>query len=71
MMSPSNRVSPEASAPVKIWMLCWMPVSRLSNEIVNGSPFADRKWLLHTADAHRLYAKLGFGAPSERLMERQ
>ena len=43
----------------------------LAREIVDGSPFADRKWLLHTADAHGLYAKLGFGAPSERLLERQ
>ncbi len=26
--------------------------------------------LLHTRDMHRLYAKVGFGAPGERLMER-
>jgi GNAT superfamily N-acetyltransferase len=43
----------------------------LVREVVDGSPFADRKWLLHTADAHHLYAKLGFGTPSERVMERQ
>jgi GNAT superfamily N-acetyltransferase len=43
----------------------------LVREIVEGSPFADRKWLLHTADAHELYAKLGFGPPSERVLERQ
>ena len=43
----------------------------LVRETVDGSPFADRKWLLHTADAHGLYAKLGFGAPSERVLERQ
>jgi GNAT superfamily N-acetyltransferase len=43
----------------------------LVREIVDGSPFADRKWLLHTADAHELYAKLGFGPPSERVLERQ
>ena len=28
------------------------------------------KWLLHTRDMHRLYAKLGFVEPGERLMER-
>jgi ribosomal protein S18 acetylase RimI-like enzyme len=42
----------------------------LVREAVDGSPFADRKWLLHTGDAHGLYKKLGFGEPSERLMER-
>jgi hypothetical protein len=29
------------------------------------------KWLLHTRDAHELYRRFGFGAPSERVMERQ
>jgi ribosomal protein S18 acetylase RimI-like enzyme len=43
----------------------------LVKEAVDGSPFADRKWLLHTGDAYDLYKKLGFGAPSERLMERE
>ena len=40
-------------------------------EIVERSPFADRKWLLHTADAHGLYARFGFAPPSERVLERQ
>ncbi len=43
----------------------------LVREIVEGSPFADRRWLLHTADAHGLYARFGFGPPSERVLERQ
>jgi GNAT superfamily N-acetyltransferase len=43
----------------------------LVREMVDGSAFADRKWLLHTGDAHALYAKLGFGPPSDRLMERK
>lgn len=43
----------------------------LVKEAVDGSPYADCKWLLHTSDAHGLYRKLGFGAPSERLMERE
>jgi GNAT superfamily N-acetyltransferase len=43
----------------------------LVREMVEGSPWADQKWLLHTRDAHSLYRRLGFGAPSERLMERQ
>ena len=42
----------------------------LVRELVEASPLAERKWLLHTRDAHGLYAKLGFGPPSERLMER-
>ena len=37
---------------------------------VEEGPYADRRWLLHTRDAHGLYAKLGFGKPGERLMER-
>ena len=28
------------------------------------------RWILGTRDAHELYAKLGFGPPSERIMER-
>jgi GNAT superfamily N-acetyltransferase len=42
----------------------------LVREIVDGSPFANVRWLLHTADAHDLYAQIGFGEPGERLMER-
>jgi GNAT superfamily N-acetyltransferase len=36
---------------------------------VEEGPFADRRWILHTADAHGLYARFGFG-PGERLLER-
>ena len=43
----------------------------LVREMVEGSPWADRKWLLHTRDAHELYRRFGFGEPSERVMERQ
>ena len=42
----------------------------LVREIVDGGPHADVAWPLHTADAHGLYAQLGFLQPSERLMER-
>ena len=38
--------------------------------MVENGPYAGCKWLLHTADAHGLYGKFGFGPPSERLMER-
>ena len=37
---------------------------------VEESPFAGCRWLLHTADAHDLYRKVGFTEPNERLMER-
>jgi GNAT superfamily N-acetyltransferase len=43
----------------------------LVREMVERSEYAHLKWLLHTRDAHALYAKVGFGAPGERLMERQ
>jgi GNAT superfamily N-acetyltransferase len=42
----------------------------LVREMIEGSPWADRKWLLHTQDAHELYRKLGFAEPNERVMER-
>jgi GNAT superfamily N-acetyltransferase len=42
----------------------------LVREMVENGPYAGTRWLLHTRDMHRLYAKLGFGEPSERLMER-
>ncbi|HET8529447.1 MAG TPA: GNAT family N-acetyltransferase [Gaiellaceae bacterium] len=41
----------------------------LVREIVERGPFSDRRWILHTRDAHALYAKLGF-APNERLLQR-
>ena len=43
----------------------------LVREMVENGPYADKRWMLHTADAHALYAKFGFGPPSERVMERQ
>ena len=43
----------------------------LVREMVERSPWPHLKWLLHTRDAHELYRRVGFGAPSERAMERQ
>jgi GNAT superfamily N-acetyltransferase len=43
----------------------------LVREAVENGPYAGRSWLLHTADMHRLYAKLGFGPPGPRLLERR
>ncbi|HZA88876.1 MAG TPA: GNAT family N-acetyltransferase [Solirubrobacterales bacterium] len=42
----------------------------LVREAVEGGPHRELRWLLGTADAHDLYAKLGFGKPSEMLLER-
>lgn len=42
----------------------------LVREMVEHGPYAKLRWLLHTRDMHRLYAKFGFGKPGERLMER-
>jgi GNAT superfamily N-acetyltransferase len=39
-------------------------------ELVERGPLADVRWLLHTRDAHDLYAAFGFGPPGDRLMER-
>jgi GNAT superfamily N-acetyltransferase len=42
-------------------------VELVREAVVNGPPV--RRWLLHTKDAHALYARFGFGPPSERVME--
>jgi GNAT superfamily N-acetyltransferase len=42
----------------------------LVRETVDRGPYADYRWLLDTTDAHGLYAKFGFAAPSDGLMER-
>ena len=42
----------------------------LVREMVDNGPYAGRRWLLHTRDAHGLYRQFGFGEPNERLMER-
>jgi GNAT superfamily N-acetyltransferase len=38
--------------------------------MIDEGPYAERRWILHTRDAHDLYRKFGFGEPSERVMER-
>jgi ribosomal protein S18 acetylase RimI-like enzyme len=38
---------------------------------VDEGPYAGRKWLLHTEDAHDLYRKLGFAEPNYKVMERR
>jgi GNAT superfamily N-acetyltransferase len=42
----------------------------LVREMVDNGPYARLRWMLHTRDAHPLYRRLGFHAPSERVMER-
>jgi GNAT superfamily N-acetyltransferase len=44
----------------------------LVREVIDGEPVLDVRWLLHTADAQRLYGKLGFTAdpPEYGVMER-
>ena len=44
--------------------------AELVREMVENGPLADRRWLLHTRDAHGLYRRFGFGPPTEWLMER-
>jgi GNAT superfamily N-acetyltransferase len=43
---------------------------QLVREMVENGPYAGLRWILHTRDAHGLYRKVGFGEPSERVMER-
>lgn len=42
----------------------------LVREMIENGPYASTRWILHTADAHSLYEKFGFGPPSDRVMER-
>jgi GNAT superfamily N-acetyltransferase len=42
----------------------------LVREAVDNGPYADRRWLLHTEDAHALYERFGFGPGGRKLMER-
>ena len=42
----------------------------LVREMVERGPLTGVRWILHTRDAHDLYRKVGFGEPSERVMER-
>ena len=42
----------------------------LVREAVERSPFSPRRWFLNTADGHELYARFGFRAPSDEVMER-
>jgi GNAT superfamily N-acetyltransferase len=41
----------------------------LVREMIDHGPFADRRWVLHTRDAHSLYEKFRFER-NERLMQR-
>jgi GNAT superfamily N-acetyltransferase len=43
----------------------------LVRELVENGPLSQVKWILHTADAHRLYRQVGFGPASDRVMERR
>ena len=38
--------------------------------MIENGPGADFRWLLHTADAHGLYADFGFAPPDSTLLER-
>jgi len=42
----------------------------LVRELVEGNGADQFRWVLHTKDAHGLYAKLGFAAPGPDVMER-
>jgi ribosomal protein S18 acetylase RimI-like enzyme len=44
--------------------------SELVREMIDKGAYADRKWLLHTEDAHAFYEELGFARPGYKVMER-
>ena len=42
----------------------------LVRHMVDDGPGASFRWLLHTADAHELYARFGFDRPDRTFLER-
>ncbi len=44
--------------------------TRLLRAMIDEGPGARFRWMLHTTDAHELYAKFGFAPPDFRYMER-
>jgi GNAT superfamily N-acetyltransferase len=44
--------------------------TEMIREAVERGPHAGLGWVLHTEDAHGVYAKLGFRPPGPRVMER-
>lgn len=42
----------------------------LVRAMVDDGPGATMRWMLHTADAHDLYARYGFGPPDSTYLER-
>jgi len=42
----------------------------LVREMIENGPYSDRKWILHTEDAHSLYEEFGFAAPNYKVLER-
>jgi ribosomal protein S18 acetylase RimI-like enzyme len=44
--------------------------SALLRLMIDDGPGADFRWMLHTSDAHGLYAKAGFGRPDASYLER-
>lgn len=39
--------------------------------MIDESPYADVRWILHTTNMHPLYRKLGFAEPDYKVMERR
>ena len=44
--------------------------ARLVRTMIDDGPGAKFRWMLHTRDAHDMYAKFGFAPPGDRYMER-
>lgn len=44
--------------------------SAIVDTMINTGPAAELRWMLHTADAHPLYARFGFGPPGPDYLER-
>jgi len=44
--------------------------TRMVRAMVDHGPGASFRWVLHTADAHALYAHFGFQAPDRSILER-
>ncbi|WP_026306621.1 GNAT family N-acetyltransferase [Smaragdicoccus niigatensis] len=44
--------------------------SAIVRAMIDDGPGSDFRWMLHTADAHSLYARFGFGPPDSTFLQR-
>lgn len=72
------RAASDGAAPAYLADVYVAPAARgrglgraILTEMIDNGPGRDFRWMLHTEDAHGLYAEFGFAAPDTTFMERR